>query len=88
MISIHLQTQVNGGFSISYNMSRFYALSGVTKKSSPIVGGDPNSFFHSFRGAMKYLGEDFKTPLFLDDNCVTGIDSAIDGHLMKVLLRI
>ncbi len=63
--------------------SRFYTLSGSNKKWNPIVGGDPNSFFHSFRGALKYLGEGQpqNIPLFLDDNQATGIGSGIDAVL-------
>lgn len=57
---------------------KLYMLNGSTKTWHAVRTDNPNGFFHSFRGAMQYMGsgaaKDF--PKFIEPGETTGIESA------------
>lgn len=57
---------------------KLYMLNGSTKTWHAVSTDNPNGFFHSFRGAMQYMGsgaaKDF--PKFIEPGETTGIESA------------
>lgn len=57
---------------------KLYMLNGSTKTWHAVSNSNPNGFFHSFRGAMQYMGsgaaKDF--PKFIEPGETTGIESA------------
>lgn len=62
---------------------RLYTLNGANKKWIPIKNSNSAGFLHSFRGALKYLGEGQpkSIPAFLGENQATGIDNEIEAEV-------